>query len=238
MRRIIDLGGAGREGEPAPPFLGREDCFAFRCAGCGGCCRGREDIVLSGYDLWRLARRLGLPPRITARAFCRSYIGAASRLPGLRLAPVKEEHNNCPFLSGGRCAVHEAMPLVCALYPLGQEIGPEGGVRYHCQAAGCGGAPHEAVLADYLAAQGVAAREELDVLWALRCMELERQAPGWEASLGPVVLRRFRAKVGEALYYRYDTARPWPEQFEANLVWLAGERARLEAMQHQIDQNK
>ena len=99
--RELDLCGAEGGGRaPDMPYLAAGDSFAFQCAGCGGCCRGREDLVLSGYDLYRLSRRLDLPPRITARAFCRSYIGAVSRLPVLRLAPVKAEGNNCPFLRG------------------------------------------------------------------------------------------------------------------------------------------
>ena len=44
------------------PLLARDEAFSFACAGCGGCCRGREDIVLSGFDLWRIAGRLRLPP--------------------------------------------------------------------------------------------------------------------------------------------------------------------------------
>ena len=186
--RAIDLCGAEGGGRaPDMPLLAAGDRFAFRCAGCGGCCRGREDLVLSGYDLYRLARRLGLPPRITARAFCRSYIGAVSRLPVLRLAPVRAEGNNCPFLTGGRCAVHEARPLACALYPLGQEITREGKVAYYFQNTGCGGREVRATLADYLAAQGIPEREPQDVLWAVRCMALEQEAPSWEAALGPVI---------------------------------------------------
>ena len=30
------------------------------------------DLVLSGYDLYRIARRLGLSPRIVAGAFCKA----------------------------------------------------------------------------------------------------------------------------------------------------------------------
>ena len=67
------------------PLLARDEAFSFACAGCGGCCRGREDIVLSGFDLWRIAARLGLPPRTVARAFCRGSIGRVSRLPVLPL---------------------------------------------------------------------------------------------------------------------------------------------------------
>ena len=45
----------------AMPLLERDAQFRFACAGCGNCCRGREDIVLSGYDLWRIAARLREP---------------------------------------------------------------------------------------------------------------------------------------------------------------------------------
>ena len=83
----------------AMPLLERDAQFRFACAGCGNCCRGREDIVLSGYDLWRIAARLRLPPQIVARGYCRSSIGRVSHLPVLRLAPVKENRNNCPFLT-------------------------------------------------------------------------------------------------------------------------------------------
>ena len=112
------------------PLLARDEAFSFACAGCGGCCRGREDIVLSGFDLWRIAARLRLPPRTVARAFCRGSIGRVSRLPVLRLAPLKAERGNCPFLTGNHCAIHDAEPLVCALYPLAQEITKDGQVSY------------------------------------------------------------------------------------------------------------
>ena len=87
-------------------------------------------ILLSGFDLWRIAARLRLPPQTVARAFCRASIGQVSHLPVLRLAPVKEERNNCPFLTENHCAIHDAEPLVCALYPLAQEISREGAVSY------------------------------------------------------------------------------------------------------------
>ena len=42
----------------AMPLLARDAHFSFACNGCGDCCRGREDIVLSGFDLWRIAARI------------------------------------------------------------------------------------------------------------------------------------------------------------------------------------
>lgn len=45
---------------------------------------------------------------------------------------MKENRNNCPFLTENHCAIHEAEPLVCALYPLAQEISRAGEVHYFC----------------------------------------------------------------------------------------------------------
>lgn len=60
------------------PLLDRKARFSFACAGCGDCCRGREDIVLSGYDLWRIAQRLDLPPKIVARGIAAAASGPVS----------------------------------------------------------------------------------------------------------------------------------------------------------------
>ena len=200
------------------PLLARDEAFSFACAGCGGCCRGREDIVLSGFDLWRIAARLRLPPQIVARGYCRASIGQVSHLPVLRLAPVKENRSNCPFLTENHCAIHDAEPLVCALYPLAQEISREGQVI-------------EARVQDYLSRYDVPAREALDVRWALTCMELEDEVERLEAVLSPVLLRRAQAKLWQALYYHYDYAQPWLPQLEANLHGLKADWAKLTAYQ-------
>lgn len=233
----VDLCGAEGAGRSSDmPVLKADSVFAFQCAGCGDCCRHREDIVLSGYDLYRLSKRLGLPPRLTARTFCRLHIGTVSHLPVLRLKPVKEEHNNCPFLTDHHCAVQEARPLVCALYPLGQEISPEGQANYYFQSTQCGGHLYQATLSDYLTEQGIKEREPMDIRWAQCCMQLEKEAPAWEAAFHPVILRRFQAKLCEALYYRYDLRLPWLSQLEKNLAWLRDEKVRLEQIHEKIYQ--
>lgn len=218
------------------PLLDRKARFAFACAGCGDCCRGREDIVLSGYDLWRIAHRLGLPPRIVARGYCRGSIGPVSGLPVLRLAPVKEQRNNCPFLDGGLCAIHDAEPLVCALYPLAQEISREGRVDYFLQPTQCGGQRAEARVEDHLALYGILEREPLDRRWALACMDLEDRVAALE--LAPVLRRRMQAKLWQALYFGYDPARPWPEQLERNLAWLEQELQKLAGYQQRLSIKK
>ena len=77
--------------------------------------------MLSGYDLYRIARRLRLSPRIVAAAFCKSYVADTLCLPALRLTPDPKT-SNCRFFEGSACTIHAARPLACALYPLGQSI--------------------------------------------------------------------------------------------------------------------
>ena len=218
----------------AMPLLAREAHFSFACNGCGDCCRGREDIVLSGFDLWRIAARLHLPPQIVARGFCRASIGKVSHLPVLRLAPVKENRNNCPFLTENHCAIHDAEPLVCALYPLAQEISRDGQVSYFLQPTGCGGQVIEARVQDYLARYDVPAREATDVRWAQTCMALEDAVEQLEAALGPVLVRRMQAKLWQALYFDYNFAQPFLPQLERNLGWLQGEMAKLTSYQAKL----
>ena len=105
------------------PSLALDDSFPFVCAGCGDCCRHRNDLVLSGYDLYRIARRLHLSPRIVAHAFCKEYIAPQSCLPALCLTPDPQT-GHCRFFEGNACTIHDARPLACALYPLGQSIDP------------------------------------------------------------------------------------------------------------------
>ena len=211
----------------AMPLLARDAHFSFACNGCGDCCRGREDIVLSGFDLWRIAARLRLPPQIVARGYCRASIGTVSHLPVLRLAPVKENRNNCPFLTGDHCAIHDAEPLVCALYPLAQEISRKGQVSYFLQPTGCGGQVIEARVEDYLARYDVPAREQPDVRWAKTCMTLEDTVEQLGAQLSPVLVRRMQDKLWQALYFGYDYAAPFLPQLEKNLHWLDVEFAKL-----------
>ena len=215
----------------AMPLLARDAHFSFACSGCGDCCRGREDIVLSGFDLWRIAARLRLPPQIVARGFCRASIGTVSHLPVLRLAPVKENRNNCPFLTENHCAIHDAEPLVCALYPLAQEISRDGQVSYFLQPTGCGGQVIEARVQDYLARYDVPAREATDVRWAQTCLALEDRVEALEALFEPAFLRRMQQKLWQALYYQYEITQPFLPQLKKNLVWLEAELEKLSALQ-------
>lgn len=213
----------GRTGEPELeaaldhcPRLKPSDAFSFACAGCGDCCRSRRDLVLSGLDLYRLARWMSLPPRTVAEAFCRRQIGSATCLPVLVLRPSART-GDCPFLEGDGCAIHPARPLACALYPLGQSIDPDTArIEYFPQLPLCGTDAPDRTLADYLEHAGVTERAGTDASWAVECTcltDLLKAAGGREHPRFAPAVRR----IERALYYDYSTRDEFYPQFRENL---------------------
>lgn len=202
----------------ALPRLRMEDPFPFVCAGCGDCCRARRDIVLSGLDLYRLARRLRLPPAAVAEAFCRETTGL---LPGLCLKSSRRT-GNCPFLEASACTVHEARPLACALYPLGQAIDLDTGqAEYYIQPLLCGVRVEERdgvrTLRTCLQDSGVLERAGADAFWARSCARLADRLTALQDSPQLPAVRR---RVFQALYLDYDFRDEFAPQFRDNLEKL------------------
>lgn len=202
------------------PRLAAEDRFDFACAGCGDCCRQRRDLVLSGYDLYRIARRLSLPPRIVSAAFCKSYLAPESCLPALRLTPDPKT-GNCRFFEGSACTIHAARPLACALYPLGQSIDTvTAQTEYYVQTPLCGARAGEArTLQDYLQDSAVLDRAGVDARWAIVCTQLSHRLQAAGGADNP----RFSAAVRRmerALYYDYELGDDFYPQFCQNIEIL------------------
>lgn len=200
--------------------VGPGEAFGFVCAGCGSCCRGRRDLLLSGYDLYRLARRLDLPPRVVAAAFCKQGLGPQTLLPVLRLTPDPQT-GDCRFLEGGACLVHPARPLACALYPLGQAIDPvTAQVEYYVQEPLCGAAAGQGrTLGDCLRAAGVLERQGIDARWAVVCTGLS----GRLRAAGGASHPRYRTaarRIARALYFDYTTRDEFYPQFLQNIAAL------------------
>ena len=211
--------GRGTESWDLGPALAPNDDFPFVCAGCGDCCRNRHDLVLSGYDLYRIARRLRLSPRIVAHAFCREYIASQSCLPTLCLTPDPQT-GHCRFFEGNACTIHEARPLACALYPLGQTIDPvTARVEYHAQLPLCGTRVQSRTLRQYLEDSTVWERTGTDAQWAVVCTQISDQllaAGGREHPRFAAATRRIR----KALYLGYDLGDEFYPQFQKNIAAL------------------
>ena len=210
----------GRCGEnwDSCPHLTTGETFDFACAGCGDCCRKRRDLVLSGYDLYRIARRLGLSPRIVAGAFCKSYLAPQTLLPALRLTPDPRT-GNCRFFEGSACAIHAARPLACALYPLGQSIDPvTAKIEYYVQTPLCGARTDGGrVLNDYLTDAAILDRAGIDARWAVVCTRLSEQL---QAAADHPHFAAAVKRVERALYYDYELGDDFYPQFQQNIEIL------------------
>ena len=212
----------GRSGEnwDACPRLAAGDSFDFACAGCGDCCRKRRDLVLSGYDLYRIARRLNLSPRIVAAAFCKSYVAETTCLPALCLTPDPKT-GNCRFFEGSACAIHAARPLACALYPLGQSIDTvTARTEYYVQTPLCGARVGEGrTLQNYLDDAAVTDRTGVDARWAVVCTQISHKLQAAGGAANP----HFSAAVKRterALYYDYSLGDEFYPQFCENVEIL------------------
>ena len=112
--------------------IGLDDSFNFKCIMCGKCCRNREDVLLTGPDVFRAAKELGMTIESFIHTYCEIYIGSTSRIPVCRIKPEGND-KHCPLLSENKCRIHSAKPSVCALFPLARVWDENGEARYHVQ---------------------------------------------------------------------------------------------------------
>lgn len=102
----------------------------FQCQRCGVCCRARisAPIILTGYDMYKLAGALGM--RSTMDFLETRIVSVSQSADGLPICVLSvTSEGACCLLDGRDCAVHEAKPAVCALYPMGRVYDAEEG-RY------------------------------------------------------------------------------------------------------------
>lgn len=97
--------------------LGPDDTFDFKCRQCGKCCHNRDDLLFTGLDVFRITKYLGIQPIDVIAKNCEVYIGDNSQIPVVHVLP-KSHDGVCPFLRSGKCSVHAAKPVVCAVFPL------------------------------------------------------------------------------------------------------------------------
>lgn len=116
-----------------PIMLTSEDSFDFQCTQCGKCCRNREDVLLTGPDIYRVSKELGMQPNEFIKKYCEIYIGDTSRVPICRLKPLGTD-KHCPLLTSNQCRVHQAKPTVCALFPLARVWDKNGEAQYYVNA--------------------------------------------------------------------------------------------------------
>lgn len=144
--------------------LGLDDTIQFRCKACGKCCKHRDDVILTPYDLFRIARSLVRTPAEIIERYCVVYGGKDSHMPIVKIDPVPPD-NTCPFLRDRKCIVHKDKPLVCAVYPLARATGPEGPFYVLKPDVKCGGNDRTVSVRDWIGPVRNDESDEFSVLW-------------------------------------------------------------------------
>lgn len=194
--------------------LEKQDTFRIKCNECGECCKHRDDILLTPYDIFRICKFLQVTFDDFMGTYCELYIGSQSKLPVVRL----RSSALCVFLMHGKCMVHEVKPTVCALYPLGRLTGSDTeacGIQYFLQDTQCGTKDQENVVEDWLKNLG-AEHEECVQIWhsmLSKLISLSQNTP----NTNKLTTEKFALLVFEMLYSGYDHDKDFLPQFKERL---------------------
>lgn len=197
--------------------------FKFHCTMCGRCCIHREDILLNAKDVFNLALILKTSCKRVAQHFGDMYVGTNSRMPIIRLLPTGDDHR-CPFLlPDKRCAVHEKKPTVCALYPLGRFIKRDASkvgeidydsVAYLCNKVDCNKSRIHTVQ-EWLIRSRIPLADEFFVKWTTVMLKIIDAMKA--ADMADKCFRDASDRLGELLYFDYDTSEEFLPQFIARI---------------------
>lgn len=192
------------------------DTFRFHCTECGECCKRREDIMLSPYDLNRIARYLGVEIGKVIEDYCTCYIGGSSKLPVV-IMNMEGHEKKCPFLKYGKCKIHAAKPTVCALFPLGR-LGTEEdySIRYVLQHVECGTEDEQHTVREWLGEFGLTESEAWFREWQKTILQLSKRVRGIAASLTEKALSMLGEGLLNVLYVNYCKEQDFMEQFHSN----------------------
>ena len=107
--------------------LAEGDRFAFTChpgVPCFNACCADVNIILTPFDVLRLARNRGLHTREFLDRYTINPITKDLLLPIVMLKMNDEPEKHCPFLEAHGCGVYDQRPWACRMYPLGMAIPP------------------------------------------------------------------------------------------------------------------
>ena len=206
--------------------IGVDESFHFHCKQCGKCCINREDILLNAKDLYRLAKYLGVTPEQFIKTYCEVYIGESSRIPIVRLKP-QGSIKRCPLLKDRKCSVHQAKPVVCAMFPLGRCIRIEkdlqdvtdltaGKIEYIFTRPNCGDSSETHTVREWLEEFGIPVEDEFFVQWHRTIASLSVSFHKMEEERPKEFMSVIWNVAINALYLHYDMTRGFEEQFAEN----------------------
>ena len=198
-----------------PIMLTSEDNFVFQCTQCGKCCRNREDVILTGPDIYRVSNELGMKPNDFIKAYCEIYIGDTSRVPICRLKPVGVD-KHCPLLASNRCSVHKAKPTVCALFPLARVWDKSGETKYYVNAVQGHAGGKKYKISEWLERCNLPVNDEAGKLWNEMLMFCVSFMFENEKQMEPDVKQQMWNIMLHMMYLNYFHEIPLVEMMRAN----------------------
>ena len=197
--------------------LKMDDTFRFHCTACGKCCKDRQDILLSPYDLNRMARFLKVEMGEIIQTYCVCHEGSSSHLPVVVL-DMRSPQKTCPFLERRKCRIHAAKPTVCALFPLGR-VGSEDhdSVQYILQHVDCGARDEEHSVREWLGEFGLEESETWFHVWNKATVTLAKRMIPLAEKLTAGMMNPILQGLLETLYIHYDMEKEFMEQFCENV---------------------
>ena len=206
--------------------------FRFKCRKCGKCCKHQNTILFTARDVFNIAKKLDLSTEDVINQYAETYIGSASRIPVVHMVP-RGPSEACPFLTDGRCSIHECKPVVCALYPLGRVIvnaesvtkglTPDGEltVKYMLNNTDCGSQKRTNTVRNWLARFGIPEHDKFFLLWSDVVVELTATVHAMETcNVSQEVFEFVWNAIFNKLYLSYDVAHEFMPQFEHNAAAL------------------
>lgn len=220
--------------------LNMDDTISFMCDNCGECCRHQNDLIMNPYDIFRLAKRLGLTMKEWMDLYADVYIGAESRMPIVRIKMIGDELH-CPFLKNSRCTLHRFKPDVCALYPLGRAVcyhdtpeeirtnKPE--VVYFHSGCKCGTEQSGQTVKKWLDSFGLMEREHFFIRWTTVIREVSAFVRSLEKTMDDEeILKTIWGLIILQLYADYDIHKDFGLQFEKNFKELQEHMEKIQGI--------
>lgn len=198
--------------------MGLDDTFRFSCNMCGNCCRNRrEPIIVTGFDVFRIAKGLGISMIEVLRQYMRPKVGSSSHLPLFLLRERLD--GSCKFLRNGACTIQDFKPIVCAVFPLGRVIDSrDGNIMYIKQPVSerCGGIDGRVwTLKEWIESWGLDRWDRECVAWS----KISTMAASGLQKVRPeqLVDGKILLFLTEAMFVDYDTEKDYVSQVERHI---------------------
>lgn len=204
--------------------VGPDNTFQYHCFRCGECCHNvRESIMLTSWELYRLAKHLDRPIEVVIEYYTVPVFISKNTFP-LFMLKTKPYGDVCVFYKNG-CSIQDVKPIVCRLYPLNIEPGKYDGLDYCIVSQ----KPHHYTgethsVGDWIVANLSPDDRRFMIEWFNKAIELGRAmrkigvAPNGEEKM-----KRMLTTIIWLMYFCYETQEDFWPQYERNMAVLKKE---------------